>query len=196
MRVIAGQYRGRPIVAPAGVATRPILDRTKAGLFDWLGARLARPGVIPPVNVLDVFCGGGSLGIECLSRGAGHATFVESDRRALAALGRNIAGLNIDAATVVKGPAESALIPPPPGDAFGLVFLDPPYRLNDDLGDTTIMGRLFRRLDEEIPTTAEATIVWRHPRTFTPPPRVGRLWPADEARAWGTMAVTIYQRGR
>ncbi len=196
MRVIAGQYRGRRIVAPAGVATRPILDRTKAGLFDWLGARLARPGVIPPVIVLDIFCGGGSLGIECLSRGAGHVTFVESDRRALAALRRNIEGLNIDAATVVKGPAESALIPTPPGDAFGLVFLDPPYRLNDDLGDSTIMGRLIRRLDGQISTTSDATIVWRHPRTFTPPPRVGRLWAVDGARTWGTMAITIYQRGR
>lgn len=196
MRVIAGQYRGRRIVAPAGVATRPILDRTKAGLFDWLGARLARPGVVPPVDVLDIFCGGGSLGIECLSRGAAHVTFMESDRRALAALRKNIEDLSIDAATVVKGPAESALIRTPPGGAFGLVFLDPPYRLNDDLGDSTIMGRLIRRLDEEIPTTGDATIVWRHPRTFEPPPRVGRLWAEDGARSWGTMAITVYQRGR
>ncbi|MBN1491454.1 MAG: RsmD family RNA methyltransferase, partial [Phycisphaerae bacterium] len=65
MRVIAGIWRRRQLIAPDGEGTRPMLDRAKVVVFDWLGAHLAEPGYIPDVPVLDLFAGAGTLGIEC-----------------------------------------------------------------------------------------------------------------------------------
>jgi 16S rRNA (guanine966-N2)-methyltransferase len=87
LRVIAGDLRGRKIVAPEGRTTRPTSDRVRESLFNLLGE-------IPEgANVLDLFAGTGALGIEALSRGAGHATFVENDRVALSSLRESLAAL-------------------------------------------------------------------------------------------------------
>jgi 16S rRNA (guanine966-N2)-methyltransferase len=83
MRVISGSARGRQLRSP-GEATRPITDRVKENLFNILGVRVI------DANVLDLFAGAGSVGIEALSRGARHATFVELDQEALRALGENL----------------------------------------------------------------------------------------------------------
>jgi 16S rRNA (guanine966-N2)-methyltransferase len=98
MRVVAGQFRGRRLQAPPGETTRPILDRAKVALFDWLGAQLSQPGDLPPIHVLDMFCGAGSLGIEALSRGVASCTFVEKDKEALQSLRMNLAQLGISGA--------------------------------------------------------------------------------------------------
>lgn len=195
MRVIAGAYRGRRLAAPSGIGTRPILDRVKVALFDWLGSRLARPGQVPPVSVLDVFCGGGSLGIECLSRGAIFCAFVESDGPALAALRTNIQAFDIGArAHIMAGPAQSAVIAPPPDGRYGLVFLDPPYRLNGDLRPEGVMGRVIGRLGEDIPIEPDAPMVWRYERTSPPPPSLSGGWNVEESRAWGTVGVSLFTR--
>ena len=79
MRIIAGQWRGRKIVAPKGDTTRPTADRTRERLFSMLTSRL---GDFEDLQILDLFSGSGALGLEALSRGAAHCTFVEQDPEA------------------------------------------------------------------------------------------------------------------
>lgn len=96
MRVISGTAKGRNLKSP-GAATRPITDRAKESLFNILGTRVI------DANVLDLFAGAGSVGIEALSRGARHATFVELDRDALRAIRENLELTRLmDRATVVR----------------------------------------------------------------------------------------------
>ena len=121
MRIIAGEWRGRPIEAPPGMATRPTADRVRETLFSMLASRL---GSFEELRVADLFAGSGALGLEALSRGAAHATFVESDPAAAAAVKRNAAKLG--AADHVQLLAGSALSLPRAGP-FDLIFADPPY---------------------------------------------------------------------
>ena len=124
MRIIAGKWRGRPLLAPAGDATRPTADRVREALFSMLASRL---GSFDDLAVLDVFAGTGAFGLEALSRGAAHASFVDSDPAAIAALRLNIGRLSAQAvATVIAAPAVAV------GRAVracDLVLLDPPYGL-------------------------------------------------------------------
>src|SRR3954471_2254167 len=92
MRIIAGEFRAMPLVAPEGEATRPITDRAKQSLFDALQDCFAIDG---GGVVLDCFSGSGSMGLECLSRGARQAIFIERDRKALKSLEENIASLGV-----------------------------------------------------------------------------------------------------
>lgn len=121
MRVIAGTAGGLSLVAPRGGDTRPITDRVKETLFAILGAR------VPGARVLDLYAGSGAIGIEALSRGAAHATFVERGRDAVAALRTNLERTGLaGAATVVAGDVERFLASHD-GDAWDLAILDPPY---------------------------------------------------------------------
>jgi 16S rRNA (guanine(966)-N(2))-methyltransferase RsmD len=118
MRVIAGTYRGRRLVAPKGTEVRPTADRVREALFSILGER------VRDATVLDLFAGTGALGIEALSRGAASATFVDRDTRPVQANLDGIAGAEVvrsDARTF----AQSALAA---RRQYDLVFLDPPYR--------------------------------------------------------------------
>lgn len=194
MRVIAGRYRGRRLTAPAGARTRPILDRVKVALFDWLGARLAQPGALPPVNVLDLFCGGGSLGIEALSRGASFCAFVEEDAGAFRCLLQNLDRLGIGpAARAYNCPVESARVQPPAG-AFEIIFLDPPYALSEDASNDSLLGRVFLQLGRQMPVEDEAVLIWRHAARTILPARLPNDWCSMERRTWGKMAVTCLQR--
>lgn len=125
MRVVAGQSRGRRLVAPEGSTTRPTSDRVREAVFNALVSLDAIEGA----TVADLFAGTGALGIEALSRGAAHATFVERDRRALAALRANLDATGLaDRASVVVGDVqrwvddEAAA-----GRGVDLVLADPPY---------------------------------------------------------------------
>lgn len=135
MRVIAGQWRGRPLIAPAGQATRPTADRTREALFSML---LSRVGSFDGLTVADLFAGSGALGFEALSRGAGACLFVEQDKAALDALRANAAklGLRADirpASVLALGPAPAPLdlilMDPPYGTGAGVVALDRLARL-------------------------------------------------------------------
>lgn len=119
MRIIAGRWRGRPLLAPPGLATRPTSDRTREGLFSMLTSRL---GTFEGLRVADLFAGSGALGLEALSRGAEHAFFIERDSEAVKAIRANIAKLDVPG-EVLPGGAEHVRIP---GDIH-LAFLDPPY---------------------------------------------------------------------
>jgi 16S rRNA (guanine966-N2)-methyltransferase len=126
VRVIAGRHRGRVLRAPDGTATRPTADRVRQALFDMLWhAPWGGRTVVQDQLVLDAFAGTGALGLEALSRGADHATFIEHDRAALAALRANIAACKEEPRTAVL-PAD-ATRPPRARVPCGLVFLDPPY---------------------------------------------------------------------
>jgi 16S rRNA (guanine966-N2)-methyltransferase len=121
MRIIAGAWRGRVIEAPPGAATRPTADRVRETLFSMLASRL---GSLEDLRVADLFAGSGALGLEALSRGAAHATFVENDSAAAAIIRRNAerlgAGERID---LLRGSAHAL----PRRAQFDLVFADPPY---------------------------------------------------------------------
>jgi len=118
VRVVAGDFKGRRLHAPRGAAaTRPTADRVREALFSILGD-------VSGARVLDLYAGSGALGIEALSRGAASALFVERDRRALAALRRNLDAVGVDAE--VRSQDALRFIAHPEG-VFDLVFCDPPY---------------------------------------------------------------------
>lgn len=121
MRIIAGRWRGRPIEAPPGIATRPTADRIRETLFSMLASRL---GSFEELRVADLFAGSGALGLEALSRGAAHATFVEKASQASAVIRRNAEKL--DAMDRVQLMGGSALVLPK-SQPFDLIFADPPY---------------------------------------------------------------------
>lgn len=120
MRIIAGEWRGRKLVAPQGQTTRPTADRTRETMFSMLNSRL---GGFEGLRVADLYAGSGALGLEALSRGAAEAVFVESDRGAIKAIEANVASLGAKGASV-RAMSASAL-PASPG--FDLIFADPPY---------------------------------------------------------------------
>ena len=122
MRIIAGAWRGRAIEAPPGTATRPTSDRAREGLFSMLASRI---GSFEGLRVADLFAGTGALGLEALSRGAAHCTFVEKDRAALDALKRNIAKLGAQDRSDVR--AQAVEHAPPPVLPCDVLFIDPPY---------------------------------------------------------------------
>ena len=125
-RIIAGAWRGRILQAPLGDATRPTAQRTRQALFDMLAhAPWAGRSLLEGATVLDAFAGTGALGLEALSRGAAHATFVEQNAEALACLAANIAACHTAAAaTIIR--ADTLRLKQ--GRPQTLVFLDPPYR--------------------------------------------------------------------
>jgi len=121
VRIIAGEWRGRAIEAPAGMATRPTGDRVRETLFSMLASRL---GSFEQLRVADLFAGSGALGLEALSRGAAGATFVENDAAALATIRRNAAALAAGERVRVLAGSALAL---PRSEPFDLIFADPPY---------------------------------------------------------------------
>ncbi len=120
LRIIGGRHRGRRLEFPAGIDIRPTPDRVRETLFNWLQPR------IDGARVLDLFAGSGALGLEAISRGAAHATFVEQDRRAgvaIEALAREwreseVRVLSVDALAWLARANDAA---------YDIVFLDPPY---------------------------------------------------------------------
>jgi 16S rRNA (guanine966-N2)-methyltransferase len=129
MRVIAGEFGGRRVRTPRGSATRPTSERIREAVFSILGD-------IDGARVLDLFAGSGALGIEALSRGASHSTFVESAPDALRAIQHNVRALGLEArCRVERGDAVATLRGPlADADAYDLVFLDPPYAQASLLG--------------------------------------------------------------
>lgn len=121
MRIIAGEWRGRPIDAPPGAGTRPTADRVRETLFSMLTSRL---GSFEGLRVADLFAGSGALGLEALSRGGAHATFVDHNPKAIAIIRSNAAKLGAGERAQIL--ARSALTLPP-AQPFDLVFADPPY---------------------------------------------------------------------
>lgn len=157
MRIIAGQHRGRKLLPPEGEVTRPVTDRVKQSLFDILTP------ILPDARVYDCFAGTGSMGLECLSRGAAKITFFEADRSALARLKTNIAAIDNEHRCRVVGKDLFAWFEkesPPTGEKPAtLIFLDPPYRFLKE--QPQMLLRLARQFAEKH-LSADGTVVFRH----------------------------------
>lgn len=156
MRIVAGLYRGRQLIAPKGDTTRPTADRTREALFSMLTSRL---GSFEDLRVLDLFAGSGALGLEALSRGAASCTFVEQDSAALDALRTNIAKLGAKGADIR---AQSVMALGPAPAPYDLVLLDPPY----ESGAGVVALERLRRLGwiasgaiASVETTKKETVV-------------------------------------
>ncbi|MYR05956.1 16S rRNA (guanine(966)-N(2))-methyltransferase RsmD [Gordonia sp. SID5947] len=139
-RIIAGDSRGRRLSVPDN-GTRPTSDRVREAVFNMISARFDLAGA----RVLDLYAGSGALAIEALSRGAEHATLVDSRRRATSVIGANLDACGKSgSAVVITRPVGSFLSAPPPG-RFDLVFLDPPYdQANDEMAsDLAAVGEAW-----------------------------------------------------
>lgn len=125
MRIVAGKHRGRPLAAPPGPDIRPTAERAREGLFNILEhGRIAVD--LEGARILDAFAGTGALGLEALSRGAAHATFIENARAARQTLSENIGALGeTDRTKIINADATN---PPPIDRAVDIAFLDPPYK--------------------------------------------------------------------
>ncbi|MCS0604297.1 16S rRNA (guanine(966)-N(2))-methyltransferase RsmD [Streptomyces sp. LP11] len=129
-RVIAGVAGGRRLAVPPGTGTRPTSDRAREGLFSTWQSLLGGP--LDGERVLDLYAGSGAVGLEALSRGAGHTLLVEADARAARTVRDNVRGLGLPGAEVRAGKAEQVIRTAPPAEPYDLVFLDPPYAVTDD----------------------------------------------------------------
>lgn len=178
MRIIAGEFRGRQLFPPAGDVTRPITDRVKQSLFDILSP------LIPGATVYDCFAGTGSMGLECLSRGALAATFFEADRSALKRLRENISALQIEsrAKVIASDLFRWFADAPQPQPLVDLIFLDPPYRFLRDRPDALrqLAASCARHL------APAGTLIFRHDATdqLALPPLI-----VDDTRTYGSMTL-------
>jgi 16S rRNA (guanine966-N2)-methyltransferase len=179
MRIVRGSLGGRVLRAPAGADTRPTSEKVREAIFNIL------PDVAG-MQVLDLFAGSGALGIEALSRGAAHATFVDQAKAALAAVRANLRELDLSArATVLSGDAVALAGRHPPASPWQLVFIDPPYA--SDLAVRSA-GALAHLADD-------AVVVIEHDRRNAPPERIGSLLRTDERR-YGDTLVSFYKASR
>jgi 16S rRNA (guanine966-N2)-methyltransferase len=133
MRIIAGEAKGRRLATPR-TGTRPFTGRAKEAVFSSLADR------IPGANVLDLFAGSGSLGLEALSRGAAKVVFVERDRNAVRILEENVASVGLGGRIVRS---DAAAFVSRDGGTYDLVFVDPPFAMTDAEVDRllTLVGR-------------------------------------------------------
>lgn len=187
MRVIAGKYRSRLLTAPRGMATRPTSDRLREALFNVLAPQ------IEGAQFADLYAGTGAVGIEALSRGAAHVTFIESATAALAALRANLTALQIHEGYQVEQRSVPValrnLARRPPH--FDLVYLDPPWE------DATAFSQTMTLLAEfaDALLASEATVIAEHARR-------GAVIPAETYGAMqryrlleqGDAALSFYRR--
>lgn len=125
MRIVGGEFRGRPLKGPSSMAVRPTSDRLRESLFNILAHGYG--DIVEGARVIDLFAGTGALGLEALSRGARFALFVDDGAEARALLRANVEALGAGGRTKVFRRDATRLGAMPPGEAFTLAFLDPPY---------------------------------------------------------------------
>lgn len=189
MRIIAGEHGGRKLLGPADKATtRPITDRVKQALFD----RLAAAGRLEGAVVLDVFSGTGSMGLECLSRGAEHVTFIERDRVAKDRLTRNLSAIGqADDARLMSADALAAgLVNALPHKPYTLIFMDPPYKMMTGAkSHVKVMQQVSRLTDAAADGALLVLRVERHVE-------VGAVdgWAEPEAHPYGSMVLHFYEK--
>ncbi len=173
MRIIAGRWRGHPIQAPPAPRTRPTTDRVREAWMSMLQPSL------PGARVLDLFAGSGALGLETLSRGARHVTFVERSGRALKVLKANIEKLGAEAETrVVRDDALRFVENVEPGE-YDIVLADPPY----GSGAGPALAQLFLR-------SPFADMLWIEHRVSDALPDAD----GSDTRRYGDTAITRYLR--
>lgn len=182
MRVIAGSARGRRLEAPKGAATRPTPDRVREALFSILYGRIEN------ARVLDLFAGTGALGIEALSRGAAHATFVEHDRATAELVRKNVEALGFRARARIMGTTATAAIADLAKESFDLLFLDPPY-------DAGVLGATLELLAKKGLVADEGLVVCEHRSSDAPPPPPA-TFALEDTRRYGEVALSFYLRAK
>jgi len=194
-RIIAGRWRSRHLEVPPPDRTRPMPDRVKGAIFDILGSRLGTPGgAVPSICVADLFAGSGSMGLEAVSRGARRCVFVERDRIVLGVLRRNLDRLQAEPGLrVVCGNAWTRPLDKlaEPGETWGLVFVDPPYRDSRDTGPTGKVARLLARLSGADCVDCDTVVVLHHERRIRFEPQPGDPWVLTDRRDYGTNAISF-----
>jgi 16S rRNA (guanine966-N2)-methyltransferase len=174
-RVIAGTAGGRRLTVPAGRDTRPTSDRAREGLFATVHSLL---GDLEGLRVADLYAGSGAVGLEALSRGAGHVLLVESAPRAAKVIRANIEALGLAGAELVTDRVERLLRRTPPAP-YDLVFADPPYAVTAEA-----VGEMLETLRDEHWLTPGALVVLERATRGEPV-----VWPAgyaeDRARRYG-----------
>lgn len=171
MRIIAGRWRGHGIDAPAGDRTRPTSDRVREAWMSMMQTAL------PDARVLDLFAGSGGLGLEALSRGARHATFVERSGSVLKTLRANVEKLGAESeSSIVRADALEFIQSVEPG-LFDIVLADPPY----ESGEADALARLFLQR----PFT---DMLWIEHRVSDPLPDA----PGSDTRRYGDTLITRY----
>jgi 16S rRNA (guanine966-N2)-methyltransferase len=184
MRIIGGAVGGRTIRAPHGTGTRPTSDKVRGALFNILG---------PPdenARVLDLFAGAGALGLEALSRGAAHATFVDKDGGAVRCVEENAGSLGFgERVRVQRGDAQTVLGRlERAGERFTWVFIDPPYASDEAVRALTALGKPPAPLLED-----DAVVVVEHDRRRAPDDTYGTLTRADR-RKYGDTEISFFRR--
>jgi 16S rRNA (guanine966-N2)-methyltransferase len=183
LKIVGGKHRGRAIEAPGGHDVRPTASRAREALFNILAhANWNDDGTSPLVGarVLDAFAGSGALGLEALSRGAAHATFLDNDARSIKLIGENVRKLGETAsAKVVRADATR---PPPGRDPCDLVFLDPPYRSGQAAPALAALAEAGW-----LRSGAVATIELAHNEDLIPPPD----FEAIDERRYGAAKIVI-----
>lgn len=176
MRVITGKAKGRKLRAPDSERTRPATDRVREAVFSAVGPW------VEEANVLDLYAGSGSYGLEALSRGAASVTFVERGRDAIEALRHNIEAVGLGG-TIVATTVESFLATP--GDRqYHLVFLDPPWGLSTDVVD-----RELAAIDDILVAEGEVVVSRRNrDQAPVPPP----AWRVATDRRYGDARIYRY----
>ncbi len=183
MRIIAGKYRRRKLAINPGMTTRPITDRAKETLFEYIGRHLPQSSALanppkadasgelfpPPVpcRVADIFSGTGSLGLEALSRGAISVVCIENDFQAHELLKQNVAQLGVEESVLCWRTDVFRCSFRPKGDAtftpYQLMFFDPPYRMVEKLRPGTPLFKALQRSARSDTSTPDAMLVFRTP---------------------------------
>jgi len=188
MRVIAGTYRSRRLVAPRGDSTRPTSDRLRETLFNILSPRL------PGARFADLYAGTGAVGIEALSRGGAHVWFAEKAAPALAALRANLSALGITAGHTVETRGAAALLDSLARAATPLdvVYLDPPWEADREYAATLDFLGSARASAMLAPN---ALLIAEHASRISLPDRYGRLT-RSRTLTQGDAALSFYTAGQ
>ncbi len=178
MRVISGTYRSRRLASPTWPGLRPTSDKLRETLFNVVGARVAG------ARVLDGYAGTGAVGIEALSRGAAHVTFVDDDARALTLVSENLRRCGISERYAIIRARVGEVPSELPAASFDLVVLDPPYEERDLSGAVTAGATLLG---------PHGLLVLEHARRRPAPVTAGRLTRTRDLRS-GDSALAFYER--
>lgn len=179
MRVITGSARGKKLVTPEGLETRPTGDRVKEGIFS------AIQFLIEDADVLDLYAGSGQFGIEALSRGARSAVFVDNSKDAQTAIGENIKNCGFEKLSKVK-PMDALVYTSGATESFDIAFLDPPYAAKQLPLALPLISRIMKNGGVVLCETAKQVDL---------PEQVEELFLEKEYR-YGRTKVLKYRKGR